>query len=242
MGKKNGYIPKNIAKNLTKPKPRPQHPKAAPEPHIAAVISHLERQLHDHLYYDLFTNLKASNNQNWHYLIYKQLHDLFTIMFLYETGCRAGELTNLTTKQLNHITAAQQSVYLITLYGKTGHRRYRFTNTTADLWRIWWQKRPFTAKTAVVSWKKSQQPQPAKTGGISQMIARRCQQANVPPFRAHALRHAHVKRTRQQFGLQIASQLVDHSNITTTQQYANINDDELSAAAAAIGWQRKLFE
>lgn len=90
-------------------------------------------------------------------------------------------------------------------------------------------------------WRRGFEPQPATTNGISQMLARRCRDAGIETFRAHALRHSKVRRSRRLVGLELASQLVGHSSLAVTQNYANIDEDELAVAATETGIKRDLW-
>ena len=73
------------------------------------------------------------------------------------------------------------------------------------------------------------------------MIANRCREAGVTPFRAHALRHAKAKRAAGAVGLEAASRLLDHSSPAVTAQYAVMRGEELSAAAAKTGLGYRLW-
>jgi integrase len=81
-----------------------------------------------------------------------------------------------------------------------------------------------------------------KTSGISQTLVRRSKEAGIRPFRAHALRHAKVKRSRRLVGLEITSQLIDHSTLDMTRHYANIDEDELAEATIKTGIQYDLWK
>jgi len=239
--KKRGYHQKNLGKHLKKPRAKHQRPKAAPEDAIQQLIQHLANELRPYLYRDIFGNLQANPNHNWNYTQLKTLNDLAVLLFLYETGCRAGELTNLTTRAMHQATQNLKSSYTITMYGKTNDRSYHFTNTTAEIWRLWEQLRPSPSSWAFWSWKRGHPPQRMTTNGVSQMLARRCQQAGVPSFRAHALRHAKVHRSRRLVGLELASRLIDHSSLTTTRQYDYIEEQELSRAAQLTGYHKDIW-
>lgn len=232
--KKHGWTKKNLAKSLKKPKAKPTGIKAAPEPSIQAVIEYLAQKMKPLVYRDLFGQLRTSDPE-WSYHELKLIHDLFAIVFLYETGCRAGELANLKTSDMQRATRTLQAVYLVESWGKTGDQQLRFTDRSAELFRLWASVRPFSFDTVICSWKLGHKPKAAKTNGISQMLVRRCNQAGVEPFRAHALRHAKVRRSRRVIGIELTAKLLGHSSLAVTQGYANVDDDELSQAAIATG-------
>lgn len=226
---------------------RLKRPKKVKEKHHAdegdmmALIKSLSDRLAPLLFHDLFGCLQAAN-EGWDYESYKTLHDLTSVSFLYETGCRAGELCNLSAHHLSKaIMTPKRRVYGVTCYGKTNDRSYRFTSVTAELCRLWLQERPFTTTWAFVSWRRGYNPAKLTTNALSQMLARRCRQANIKPFRAHSIRHAKVIRSRKAVGLELTSRLIDHSNIQTTKEYDYIEDDELDAAAAITGLSGMLW-
>lgn len=242
--KKKGHTQKNIAKNLKKPRQRRIKIKAANETDVVAVINQLAQQLakNDLVFRDFFGNLQINLKKSWTYFELKYLHDLFVIVFLYESGCRAGELTNLSTSAMDRATKNNsEKSYVVTSWGKTADRDLRFTKTSAEIWHCWKKVRPHESPFAIYSWRQGGHPDQATTDGISKMIARRCKQTEVKAFRAHSLRHAKVKRSRQLVGIELASQLIDHSEIATTYGYANIDDCELHEAVIKTGIKRDIW-
>lgn len=239
--KKKGHS-KNIAKHI---KPVRQNPRrrrrarAAPEVDVQRVMEFLAGQLKDGdlVYRDLFRVLQPAET-GWGDGAVRALRDLLILTFLYETGARVGELSRLGSQAMDEVTSRRAAVYLVTVTGKTNDRDRYFTERTAELWRIWQRVRPAGDRAfAVVGWRNDREPAQILGNGISLMLERRCQKAGVRPFRAQSLRHAKVRRSRQQVGLDMASVLIDHSALRTTWGYANIDDEEIAAAAAATGLQ-----
>lgn len=241
--KRKGHTPKNLAKKLKPIRRRPGRgqKRAAPEKNIHALMRNLANQLTPLIYRDLFRTLQPAP-AGWDYYTRQTLRDLLILVFLYETGARVGELVTLGAKAINNATKTSRAAYQITVVGKTNDRNRYFTERTAELWRIWQQIRPAGEENyAITGWRNNQPPYPIKPSGISQMLIRRCQSAEITPFRANALRHAKVKRSRQKVGLDMASILIDHSDIATTWGYANIEDQEISAAILETGLKHDLW-
>lgn len=233
--KKKGHLKKNLAKHI-KPVSRKPHaiqkPKAAREDVCLKTLAYLSKGLAGYVYRDVFGVLALSEGMQWPDSKKLLLRDLFALTFLYETGARVGEVSKLGTVVMNKATAIRQPVYYVTVSGKYGRPDRYFTEKTAEIWRLWNVIKP-NSIYAVPSW---------RVGGadlmpphsISCMCVRHSKKFG-DPFRANALRHAKIKRTRKIAGLEIASLLVDHSDLNTTWGYANFEDNELAEAATASG-------
>jgi len=236
---KSGLISDDYGRRLKKPRPvKEKH--HAEESDMRGLIKHLADSLGGLLYRDLFGALQTED-AGWAYEEYKTLHDLTAIMMLYESGCRAGELCNLSARRLNIVFSQPASTYSFTAYGKTNDRTYHVTDATAELYRLWIKKRPFNLIWAFNSWARGGEPGKLSTPTLAQMVARRCDQAGIRPFRPHSMRHAKVIRARKIVGLEIASKLVDHANIQTTRAYDYVDEGEMGVAAKLTGYTGKLW-
>jgi len=234
--KKKKLIERDPSKSLKKPRPRRTKDKAAPETAVCAVILHLTKKLERVVWRDLFGLLHCEAAETWTEAERLALRDLFILVFLYETGGRVGELTTLGTATMRRACEAVGGVYVVTGNGKTDDRDLRFTEVSAELWRLWYQVRPDGCKDyAVFSLRPTHPPAALSSNGISQILARRCNEAGTAVFRSHALRHAKVRRSRKLVGLEMASLLIDHSSVEMTRNYAGIEDDEVSEAVRLTG-------
>lgn len=232
----------NPAKQLKKPRSRRAKDKAAPETAVATVIGCLTEKLKGVVYRDLFGQLHHESAEKWNEGEILALRDLFIIVFLYETGGRANELTKLGSAVMRRVCETKSVTYLVTSTGKTNDRDLRFTEATAELWRVWYAVRPSGCDDyAVFSLRPTHPPAPLTSNGISQILARRCREAGVAVFRSHSLRHAKVRRARKLVGLEMASLLIDHSSVEMTRNYANVEDDEVSEAVRLTGIQFDLW-
>lgn len=241
--KKKNLVPANPAKHLqpvaTGHAPRRRNG-AAPEADVTAVLHHLSASLSHLIYRDIFGNLQHAET-GWLDNDRHALRDLFLLLFLYETGARAGEAANLSSQAMNH-SQRYGRVHTVTVTGKTANRNRHYTTATAELWHIWQQIRPSGGEGyAIVGWRPGQEAAPLTANGISQIVLRRSRAAGVRPFRANALRHAKIKRTRQSFSLEVTSRLMDHSSLSSTLNYANIEAEEIAHAATITGLQTDLW-
>lgn len=239
--KKKGYASKNLGSRLTKPRPRRATSKAARETDVAAVINHLAGLLRHRVYRDVFGNLVHDPAEIWSEGERMAIRDLFAVVFLYETGGRARELTTLGTRVMEKTCKTSKPAYIVTSIGKTNDRDLRFTESTAELWRIWSAVRPQPCDHALYSLRPTHAPAPLATSSLSQILVRRCKEAGVTVFRSHALRHAKVRRARQLVGLEVASLLIDHSSVEMTRNYANVDNDELAEAVVKTGLQADIW-
>lgn len=240
--KRKQYVPKSPAKRLAKPRRRRPKDKAAPETAVSGVIVYLVNQLGSLVYRDIFGQLQSSPVAEWGESDMLALRDLFIIAFLYETGARAREVTKLGAMTMQRACREKAQAYTVTSIGKTNDRDLRFTEVTAELWRVWYRVRPSGCEDyAIFSLRPTHPPAPMTSNGISQILARRCQEAETIVFRTHALRHAKVRRARRLVGLEMASLLLDHSSVEMTANYANVEDDEVAEAVKRTGIQGDLW-
>lgn len=246
--KKRRYVAKNPAKRLKSPSRRvlldAAESKAPPEDDIQGLLDHLTAQLENVVYRDLFGNLCHALADEWSYDERQAVRDLFILSFLYETGARAGELWRLGSQAMEAAVSGPGPVYRAASTGKTGDVTLRFTIATAELWAVWNAVRPpggGTAAYAVVGWKRGRAPAPMTTPTLSKVLARRCRQIGLPPFRAHALRHAKIQRGVNAVGLEATSRLIGHGSAIVTAGYAVAGERELNDAALATGLHGRLW-
>lgn len=244
-----GHIAHAPAERLRKPPDeaiaREARPKAAPETAVQAVIWHLTRKIEHLVYRDVFGVLSVEPPETWLYHDLVALRDLFAIVFLYETGGRAGELARLSTRAMKLACGEKKEVYTVVGVGKTNDVDLRFTHATAELWLVWQQVRPVSSEYAIFAWRGGElpQPRPMLTNTFSQAIARRCQQAGVSSvFRSHAVRHTKITRSEVLVGIEVTSRLIGHSSLRVTRSYVDAQEKRLIEAAAKTGLQYGLFQ
>lgn len=159
--------------------------KPLPPKSIKPVIVYLSAQL-DHLVCrDALGSLQAKPGM-WQYADQRALRDLFILVLLCETRISVNRLIQLKTATME---AAVSGAYTI------GNRR--FTEATAELWKLWKKQRPPGAdRYAVVSWLRGEAAQPVKcVKDISQALGRRFRAAGVvDSFNLGGLSHA-IKQT-----------------------------------------------
>lgn len=243
--KKRGIVARNPAKRLRGPSRRvvveTATLKAADEGDVRRVLAYLAADLEPLVYRDLFGNLIAAPPAEWSDDDRRHARDLFLLAFLYDTGCRAGELWQLSRRAMVEAVAAPGPVYRVASTGKTGEVVLRFTVATAELWSVWECVRPPGDGYAVVGWGRGRPVGPLSTSTLSRMLSRHCDRAGVARFRAHALRHAKVKRAKAAAGLEVASRLIGHGSTAVTSAYGRGDDDDLTAAALATGLTGRLW-
>lgn len=218
--------------------------KAASETAVFAVLSLLVTKLKPMIYRDLFGNLQIEPAENWTIETITAARDLFVLSFLYETGCRASELTGLGARVMERETAVAKSAYTVTAIGKTNDRDLRFTQVTAELWHVWHTVQPHKESAYVVYGLRPTHGSYAAltSNAVSLILVRRCKEARVTVFRSHALRHAKVTRSTKLVGIEMASVLVDHSSVETTRGYDESQIRELDTAVVVTGIQGDLWQ
>jgi integrase len=243
--KKRGIVDRNPAKRLRPPTRRAvvetAAPKAVDDDDARRVLGWLAGRLDALVYRDIFGNLVAAPLSEWSDDDRRHARDLFILAFLYDTGCRAGELWRLSAAGMSSAVAAPGPVYRVASTGKTGEVVLRFTVATAELWSVWDCVRPPGDGHAVVGWGRGRPVGPLSTSTLSRMLSRHCDRAGVARFRAHALRHAKVRRAKAAAGLEVASRLIGHGSTLVTAAYGRGDDEDLTAAALATGLTARLW-
>ena len=243
-----GRVRFDVSRGLKLPRSRPRD-KAAKEDDYLIVVRCLAELLKDHVSRNVFGQFEIVPGSKW--LMRSHIHvlrDLFLLVLLYETGCRAGEVAKLSTRAMNqalaHPAGSEESpVYTIAVTGKTGVRYRSFTKVTANLWGLWCAVRPkHGGEYALVKWKKAgEQAQRLCSDDVTRIVARRCVFAGVPVFRPHALRHAKAQRAKRLGGVHVAMTLLDHHDVTSTLFYTADDEAEMNAAARATGFVSDLW-
>jgi len=245
--KKRKLVTTNPAKRLKAPSSRvvaaAATVKAAPEAEVRRVLDYLAGLLAAVIWRDVFGNLCHAPAAQWTFVQQQAARDLFVILFLYETGARSGELRTLGSGAMKAALASPGPVWRVAVSGKTGAAVVRFTQATAELWSVWQAVRPSGADAyAVVGFHEHCDAAPiTDRTTLSGIIARRCRQAGVEPFRAHALRHAKVERGVTAVGMEVTSRLVGHSSTAVTAGYFGLGESALSDAAAKTGLAYRLW-
>jgi integrase len=72
-------------------------------------------------------------------------------------------------------------------------------------------------------------------GSYRKAITRACDEAKVPHWHPHQLRHTCASEMRKQFGVEAVRALLGHSCVDTTELYAQIDGEQAKRIAAAVG-------
>ncbi|RMH01292.1 MAG: hypothetical protein D6706_02115 [Chloroflexi bacterium] len=164
----------------------------------------------------------------------KQLHRLISattnardkaiIMFLADTGCRAGEVCNLTIEE----TDLPNRCALVD--GKTGPRRVYFTTETAAAVLEWLTHHPTGTGALFTTLSGPRFAQAITTDTLYLMLRRAARRAGVNRFNPHSIRHLVGQIWADQTNLELTRQKLGHQDIATTAIYANQDDSRLIAA------------
>ncbi|MCB0037890.1 MAG: site-specific integrase [Anaerolineales bacterium] len=225
-------LSKNFAKKLKKPKHRGRTGYIPSDTELLEVIRATRDSLEDVVYRDVFGRLAVVTDE-LDDADKRAIRDLFILAFLYETGCRVGELVKMPQRTMDKVEF-ENGVAMVTLRGKTKFSDYWFTVRVMELWQLWCCVRDDNSKYAVVGWRLGEEAQRLRPNGVSQMIVRRSTLVGRT-FRAHVFRHAKAKRVRRQSGLEMAQMLLDHSSSTMTAVYAAPDAKEVAAIVKKSG-------
>jgi site-specific recombinase XerD len=236
---KKGLAPRKIYKRLPHIKTEATD-KSTTISAVAMLGRHLAGNLTQHIYRDLFGNLCWEPPHQWGRLDRLYLRDLTVLVMLYESGARRGELAELGTAAVHRAIHQQHNGVLgVEMFGKTGLQKRWFTRASLELMQCWLAVRHQPNHQLFIY--SDRGAAPIQPGSISLMLARRCREANITPFRTHSLRHLAIKRAKTTFGLEMANKIIDHSTLASTVDYAAVGSDEVRSAVALLGWQSPLF-
>ncbi len=235
-------VPVNVAQRLKLPRSRPRD-KSAKESDYLRVIRGLAEQLNGRIERNVFGWWEIVPGLKWQMRSHVHvLRDLLMLVLLYETGCRAGEAAKLSTRAMDRAVASpagseDHPVYTLAVIGKSGVRYRSFTRATAELWGLWEQVRPKVGRDYVfVKWNKlGVIPVGLTSDDVTQIVARRTKKLAGYAFRPHSIRHAKAKRARRLGGIQVAADLLDHHDLSSTLFYTVEDEAELNAAILSTG-------
>jgi len=141
------------------------------------------------------------------------VRDRAMILFLFDSGCRAGGLCGLQVDDL-HLEAG-----LALVYEKGGKSRFvMFTPQTAEALRAWLAVRPEGGQAVFVGLKRKTALTPS---GVWQMLKRRAERAGVEgAANTHAFRHGFARFYLLDGGdLGTLADILGHSSVEVTKAY-----------------------
>jgi site-specific recombinase XerD len=148
------------------------------------------------------------------------------ILFILDTGCRAGGVAGLELSTLDLALCRAR----VTEKGEKERTVY-FTRRTADTLRAWLNVRPAsTTNTVFVSLSGLTPGKELTPGGISQIFSRLKKAAGIRGnINPHSLRHAFATNAAKQgVNMAVLAALLGHESMSTTQQYTKFTDNELA--------------
>lgn len=163
--------------------------------------------------------------------------NLAILVWIADTGCRAGEVATLTLSDLDH------DCRLAHITGKGRKQRLvPYATTTADAVSAWLDLRP-AASSFVFPPLTNGSANALTPFGVSLILHRLAVEACVDkkPHRAHSWRHfAATNMVRNGVNLHDAARILGHSSITTTQEYLHLDADDLRRSHDASGPMRMI--
>jgi integrase len=157
--------------------------------------------------------------------------DRALVMLLAQSGARAGEVANL---QIGDLDLGGLRAYVRDPKNRENRYIY-FEQDTADALLAWLKKRPEVGHNYVfISWRDRQ---PIRASAISQMIRRRCAEADLArTIGSHAFRHF-VAKTLFNEGEdpRVIRDYLGHKSLEITWKYgADVHDNDLHRAAQRL--------
>ncbi len=150
--------------------------------------------------------------------------DVLRVMAL--TGARPGEICSMTVQEVDR-SAADVWIYR--------------PDTHKCAWRGTARSIPLGERVQVILRPRILKPGrkgrlfDITTDALNRSVHRACVRLGIPVFRPNMVRHAFATRVRERFGLEAAQVLLGHSEIATTQIYAERDDRKALEFARAFG-------
>lgn len=201
-----GYIPRNPAEGLEMPAKPDVEPKAVGKE-------------------DLLGLMQAARESG--------PRDYAIVLFLADTGCRAGGLVSLTLSNLD--LGSQTATVKEKGRGGGKQRRVHLTEATVDALRAWLEERPTTRSDRVFLGSKGA----LTPSGLYQILERLAQRAGIAGrFNPHSFRHGFARGLLENGAdLGTVSQLLGHSSIEVTHDfYARWTPSELAERHRRFHW------
>ena len=145
------------------------------------------------------------------------------LMFLADTGCRAGGLVSLTDAKLD----LDQRRAIV--HEKGNKDRYvHFLPVTADVLFRWLDVRPAGASTVICAVNSRYSGQPLHVEGLHRVLARVAKQAGVEGrSNPHGFRHMFAMESLENGNdLVTVSNLLGHTNLKTTEYYLRFTEKQ----------------
>jgi integrase/recombinase XerD len=142
--------------------------------------------------------------------------DLALLLFMVDTGCRAGEVASL--KEVNLNLDKREAM----VQGKTGPGMVYFTQRTAAALQMWLDSRAHENSHVFTGLRTPNKGNPITPGTVYQLLNRLANEAGVVGrHNPHSIRHLVGKRWVEETNLELARQKLRHADISTTALYAN---------------------
>ncbi len=147
--------------------------------------------------------------------------DLAILLFLADTGCRAGGLVGLTDGNLD----LDERRAMLREKGDKARYAY-FLHITARAIRYWFQVRPPKATTVFCALNSRYYGQQLTVQGLHRIMKRLSVQAGIAGrFNPHSLRHLFAMQNLENGNdIVTVSQLLGHSDLKTTEHYLRFTD------------------
>ena len=221
-----GWQEENIADTLKRKSYSTKRDKAVPADHLQRVLDSIELYI---------------GRRNHHPA---DVRTALIISFSADSGARLGEIHSLLLSKVKRslqrpLQTADGVVYRVESRGKSGEVILRFYSATADLFQEWMRLRPpATTDKLFVSLKDGQ---PLIKDTVSRAFDVLCKFAEVPIFRAHAVRHRNITDIMRAGGdPKMAAAYANHADESVTiRVYRHLIENEVDDAMAAMVARRR---
>ncbi len=220
-----GHLDQNLGDRIKRYSYQPMVRRAAPVADIATVaaalpafVAHRERHPRD-------------------------VRDALLVSLSLDSGARLGAMGNLRRRDVLRALEAPVAaadgrlVYSVPSKGKTGMAVLEFCEETAHLFRLWLALTPSSADRVFVSLKTGR---PLRRDSLSRAFEQVCRFAEVPVFRAHAVRKRNITEIIQTTDPETAQRYAGHKDLQTTlRHYKAGSAEQVRDATAGLASRRR---
>ena len=168
---------------------------------------------------------------------FKPLRNLVATLLMLDAGLRVGEVVKLNSRDVYFRHNPMRNIIVPANISKSKiERRVPSTSRLNKLLEIYYYliTQPETDVNCCLIPRNSSDCNPITTRAIQRFITIASEESLGFPIHPHTLRHTYATKMMKVTNLRTVQELLGHKNVTSTQIYTHVNDDDKYRAAIAL--------